>query len=136
MRAIIVEALGAPEDLAVQDVPAPALGAAEVRIAVRAAGCNFSDILMMKGEYQVKPPLPFIPGGEVGGVVLEVGSEVSGFSVGDRVLSRCALGGMRRRSVRRRRRHCGFLKHFLLQRARRLGRCIRPPMPPWFGARR
>ena len=64
-----------------------------VRISVRAAGCNFSDILMLKGEYQVKPPFPFVPGGEVAGVVVEVGSEVHGISVGDRVLSRCAIGG-------------------------------------------
>jgi NADPH2:quinone reductase len=48
---------------------------------------------MLKGEYQVKPPFPFVPGGEVAGVVVGVGSEVDGISVGDRVLSRCATGG-------------------------------------------
>ena len=64
-----------------------------IRISVRAAGCNFSDILMLKGEYQVKPPFPFVPGGEVAGVVIEVGTAVRDFSVGDRVLSRCGLGG-------------------------------------------
>jgi len=64
-----------------------------IRISVRAAGCNFSDILMLKGEYQVKPPFPYVPGGEVAGVVIEVGTAVRGFSVGDRVLSRCGLGG-------------------------------------------
>lgn len=69
------------------------MGPTDVRISVRAAGCNFSDILMMKGEYQVKPPLPFIPGGEVGGIVLEIGAKVTGLNPGDRVLSRCALGG-------------------------------------------
>jgi NADPH2:quinone reductase len=48
---------------------------------------------MLKGEYQVDPPLPFVPGGEVAGVVSEVAPEVDGFSVGDRVLARCGLGG-------------------------------------------
>jgi NADPH2:quinone reductase len=48
---------------------------------------------MLKGEYQVKPPFPFVPGAEVAGVVMEVGAAVRGFSVGDRVLSRCGLGG-------------------------------------------
>ncbi len=93
MRAVVVDELGAPDSLVVRDVASPAMGPTDVRISVRAAGCNFSDILMMKGEYQVKPPLPFIPGGEVGGVVLEVGAKVTGLAPGDRVLSRCALGG-------------------------------------------
>lgn len=93
MRAVVVDRLTTPEALRVSEIPAPDLGADEVRIAVRAAGCNFSDVLMLKGEYQVKPPLPFVPGGEVGGEVLEVGAAVEGLAVGDRVLSRCALGG-------------------------------------------
>ena len=70
-----------------------------VRISVRSAGCNFSDILMLKGEYQVKPPFPFVPGSEIAGVVTEVGSAVVGFSVGDRVLSRCGLGGFAEETV-------------------------------------
>ena len=70
-----------------------------VRISVRSAGCNFSDILMLKGEYQVKPPFPFVPGSEIAGVVTEVGSAVAGFSVGDRVLSRCGLGGFAEEAV-------------------------------------
>ena len=70
-----------------------------VRISVRSAGCNFSDILMLKGEYQVKPPFPFVPGSEIAGVVTEVGSAVVGFSVGDRVLSRCGLGGFAEEAV-------------------------------------
>jgi len=93
MRAVLVDRLMNPEELVVREVDAPRLAADEMRIGVRAAGCNFSDLLMLKGEYQVKPPLPFVPGGEVAGVVTELGSEVRGFAVGDRVLSRCALGG-------------------------------------------
>lgn len=93
MRAVVVDRFMTPEALAVREVEAPTLADDEVRIEVRAAGCNFSDYLMLKGEYQVKPPFPFVPGGEVGGVVREVGPAVSGFAEGDRVLSRCALGG-------------------------------------------
>lgn len=93
MRAIVVDRLMSPEALAVREIESPALGDGDVRIAVRAAGCNFSDLLMLKGEYQVKPPLPFVPGGEVAGLVTEVAPGVSRVAVGDRVLSRCALGG-------------------------------------------
>ncbi len=93
MRAVLVDRLMTPEELVVREVDPPRIAADEVRIGVRAAGCNFSDLLMLKGEYQVKPPLPFVPGGEVAGVVMEMGSAVEGLVVGDRVLSRCGLGG-------------------------------------------
>jgi len=93
MRAVVVDRLMTPEELCVREIDPPVLAPDEVRIEVRAAGCNFSDLLMLKGEYQVKPALPFVPGGEVAGRVAEVGSEVSRVGVGDRVLSRCALGG-------------------------------------------
>ncbi len=93
MRAVVVDRLMTPEELRVREIDAPVLAPDEVRIAVRAAGCNFSDLLMLKGEYQVKPRWPFVPGGEVAGVVTEVGADVSRVRVGDRVLSRCALGG-------------------------------------------
>lgn len=92
MRAVVVDRLMNTEDLTVREVDAPTPGEGELQIEVKAAGCNFSDVLMLKGEYQVKPPLPFVPGGEVGGIVKEIGPGVTDFSVGDRVLSRCALG--------------------------------------------
>jgi len=93
MRAVVVDRLMEPGELRVAESPAPAPSADQIRIEVKAAGCNFSDLLMLKGEYQVRPELPFIPGGEVAGIVREVGARVEGFAVGDRVLSRCALGG-------------------------------------------
>ena len=94
MRAVVVDALMAtPGALRVREIEAPDPGAGEVLIDVRAAGCNFSDVLMLRGEYQVRPALPFVPGGEVGGVVRALGEGVRGLAVGDRVLSRCALGG-------------------------------------------
>ena len=93
MRAIEVAGRTTPEELAVSEVASPQVGAGSVRIGVRAAGCNFSDLLMLKGEYQVDPDPPYVPGGEVAGVVLEVGAGVSRLAVGDRVLARCGLGG-------------------------------------------
>lgn len=71
-----------PEALRVVETAGPVVAPGTLRIAVRAAGCNFSDLLMLKGEYQVKPPFPFVPGSEVAGVVLEVGPGVEGFAVG------------------------------------------------------
>ena len=93
MRAVVVDRFMTPDSLGVRECDPPPMREDGIRISVRAAGCNFSDILMLKGEYQVKPPFPFVPGGEVAGVVIEVGTAVRDFSVGDRVLSRCGLGG-------------------------------------------
>ncbi len=93
MRAVLVDRLMEPEELRVREVGVPRPEPDQVRIEIRAAGCNFSDLLMLKGEYQVKPVMPFVPGGEVAGIVREVGSAVEGLEIGDRVLSRCALGG-------------------------------------------
>ena len=93
MRAIRVDQRMEPDDLRCLEVDVPQPAPDEVRIEIKAAGCNFSDLLMLKGEYQVKPTLPFVPGGEVAGIVRELGSQVDGLAIGDRVLSRCALGG-------------------------------------------
>lgn len=93
MRAVVVDRLMSPAELRVREIEPPVLAPDELRIGVRAAGCNFSDLLMLKGEYQAKPPLPFVPGSEVAGVVAEVGAAVQGFAVGDRVMARCGTGG-------------------------------------------
>ena len=75
-------------------------------MAVRAAGVNYVDGLFVQGKYQIKPPLPFTPGGEVAGDVVAVGEGVEGIAVGDRVLAMPWLGGFAsaRRAGRRRRR--------------------------------
>lgn len=72
-------------------LPAPADG--EIRIAVHAAGCNFADTLQIQGLYQTKPPLPFTPGLEVAGEVLEVGEGVTHIAVGERVMGWVPWGG-------------------------------------------
>ena len=93
MRAVVVDRWMEPSELAVREVPDPVVGAGQLGVDVRAAGCNFFDILIVKGQYQVKPPFPFIPGGEIAGVVTEVGPGVSAFAKGDRVLASAPMGG-------------------------------------------
>jgi NADPH2:quinone reductase len=88
-----------PSDLKVSEVPDPAIMPGAMRIDVHAAGCNFFDILMVKGQYQVKPSFPFTPGAEVAGVVTEVGPSVEGFAKGDRVFSSAGLGGFAEQAV-------------------------------------
>lgn len=81
-----------PSELEYRDVPEPRPGAGEVLIETRAVGCNFPDILMVQGKYQVKPPLPFSPGHELAGVVREVGAGVTRVRPGQRVLALVGWG--------------------------------------------
>jgi NADPH:quinone reductase len=91
MRAQRIEALDGPRSLRAADVPEP-VAAGQLLIDVVAAGVSFPDVLMSRGLYQTKPPLPFIPGVEVAGTVREAPAE-SGFAVGDRVMGVTMLGG-------------------------------------------
>ncbi|MEE9609410.1 MAG: NADPH:quinone oxidoreductase family protein [Myxococcota bacterium] len=93
MRAVVVKRWMEPGELEVSEIPEPAVAPGTLVVEVRAAGCNFFDILMVQGNYQVKPPFPFVPGAEVAGVVREVGEGVSGFAPGDRVFATAGLGG-------------------------------------------
>ena len=93
MRAIVCEKLGAPGDLVLRDLPDPPdPGAGEIKVALAARGVQFVDVLMVAGEYQTKPPLPFIPGGEAAGEVIAVGPDVTDFAVGDAVMTRHSPG--------------------------------------------
>ena len=93
MRAVLCKEFGPPEKLVVEEVPSPAAGKGEVRIDVHAAAVNFPDLLIIQNKYQFKPPLPFSPGGEVAGVVREVGAGVTAIKPGDRVLATTMWGG-------------------------------------------
>ncbi|MGD9802260.1 MAG: NADPH:quinone oxidoreductase family protein [Hyphomicrobiaceae bacterium] len=93
MRALRCHTLGDLGSLSVDEVASPDVGPGQVRIGVKAAGVNFPDILMCEGKYQVKPPVPFIPGLEVAGVVKDVGAGVSHVKPGDRVLAFARLAG-------------------------------------------
>ncbi len=93
MRAVLCKEYGPPRSLVIEDVASLSAGAGEVRIGVHACGVNFPDTLIIENKYQFQPPLPFSPGGEVAGEVLEVGSGVEGLSVGDRVIAMTGWGG-------------------------------------------
>jgi len=93
MRAILCKRHGPPDALVLEDIPALAPGPQQVVIGVHAAGVNFPDTLIIQGTYQFKPDLPFTPGGEVAGVILRVGAEVTGLHEGDRVLAPVGWGG-------------------------------------------
>ncbi|MCW8834981.1 MAG: alcohol dehydrogenase catalytic domain-containing protein, partial [Rhodospirillales bacterium] len=87
MRAVLCRSFDGHKSLVVDDVPSPTPGPGQVRIAVKAAGLNFADTLMTVGQYQAMPPLPFSPGLEGAGVVVELGAGVEGLAVGDRVIA-------------------------------------------------
>jgi len=94
MKIILSEEAGGPETLRLRERAAPEPGADEVRIAVRFVGINYPDALIIEDRYQSKPDRPFAPGGECSGVIDAVGSGVSGFKVGDRVMALPLLGGL------------------------------------------
>lgn len=93
MKALLCTELGSLDKLTVQEVPSPRAGSGQVVIDVKASSINFPDALMVKGLYQVKPPLPFSPGAELAGVVKEAGENVKHLAVGDRVVGFCGWGG-------------------------------------------
>src|SRR5215831_5974339 len=93
MRQAVITRRGGPEVLQIRDAPYPAPGPGEVRIAVRAAGVNFADVLARLGLYPDAPPLPAVVGYEVAGVVDAVGTGVTGLRVGDRVLALTRFDG-------------------------------------------
>ena len=86
MRAVICRRFGPPEQLVVEEVDDPRPAAGELLVTVAASAVTFPDTLMLEDKYQFKPTPPYIPGGEVTGVVAEVGDDVEGWAVGDRVV--------------------------------------------------
>ena len=91
MKAIRAHAFGGPEVLQLDEVDDPVAGTGEVEIDVRAAGVNPADTYMRLGTYAIVPALPYTPGGDAGGVIAEVGPDVEGLAVGDRVVVGTAL---------------------------------------------
>ena len=93
MKAALCTHYGPPEELELRDVPSPVAGKGQVVISVKACGVNFPDVLLIQDKYQFKPPLPFPPGGEVAGIVKEVGEGVTNVKPGDRVAVSTGSGG-------------------------------------------
>jgi NADPH2:quinone reductase len=94
MKALQCVELGGPEKLVVNDVTDPEIAEDHIIIEVKSASVNFPDVLMIQGLYQFQPPLPFIPGGESAGVVIEIGDGVEGFNIGDKVFAATGVGGI------------------------------------------
>ncbi|MGB1067800.1 MAG: NADPH:quinone oxidoreductase family protein [Gammaproteobacteria bacterium] len=94
MKALQCVELGGPEKLVVNDVADPEIAEDHIIIEVKSASVNFPDVLMIQGLYQFQPPLPFIPGGESAGVVIEIGNGVEGFNIGDKVFAATGVGGI------------------------------------------
>jgi NADPH2:quinone reductase len=92
MRALVCKDFAPYDQLSVEEVPEPPVGAGFVMVDVKAAGVNFPDILLVEGKYQMKPETPFVPGMEAAGVVSALGEGVSDVKEGDRVIVATMLG--------------------------------------------
>ncbi|WP_422345933.1 NADPH:quinone oxidoreductase family protein [Parasphingorhabdus sp.] len=94
MKALMSTKVGGPDSLEMLEVDSPTAGKGQVVIDVKACSINYPDVLIIQDMYQFKPPRPFAPGGEVSGVISEVGEGVTGLKVGDRVASTTGHGGL------------------------------------------
>jgi NADPH2:quinone reductase len=99
MRAAMLHEYGPPENLRIEEVPDPEPKPHQLVVDVHACGVNFPDVLMVQDKYQFKPALPFAPGGEISGTVSAVGSEVTGWQVGDRLAAGVGTGGFAEKVV-------------------------------------
>ena len=86
MKALICNKYGSENNLTIKDIPIPEIGDEDVLIKVNAAGLNFPDILCVRGDYQIKPELPFVPGVEGSGIVKALGKNVKNLSIGNSVI--------------------------------------------------
>ena len=99
MQAIVCNSWGLPDTLNLEQLADAAPGPGQVAIDIRAAGVNFPDVLIIQNKYQTKPALPFIPGGELSGVISAVGDGVSHYAIGDRVIAFTSQGAFAERIV-------------------------------------
>ena len=99
MKAYVCREFGPVESHNVEEIEDPRAEAGQVVIDVKAAGVSFPDVLIVKGKYQFQPPFPFSPGGEVAGVISEVGEGVVDWKVGDRVIAMTGNGGIAEKVV-------------------------------------
>lgn len=99
MRAVLCKHLEGPQGLVIEDVAEGKPQRGELSLSVRYVALNFFDTLITRGKYQTKPELPFSPGGEISGVVTQVGEGAVGFKVGDRVVAYVGWGGAREQLI-------------------------------------
>ena len=99
MRALLSHAPGGPETLTLSKLPDPVAGPGELLVRVRAAAINYPDVLIIEDKYQMRPPRPFAPGGEIAGEVEAIGEGVEGWRVGDRLIAVPGFGGLAEKIV-------------------------------------
>jgi NADPH2:quinone reductase len=99
MRAVVCRELKGLDGLELADIERPEPGPGEVRLRVRAAGLNFADTLIIRGQYQQRPEPPFVPGMEVAGQVETCGPGVAGFTPGDRMMATLPFGGFAEEAI-------------------------------------
>jgi NADPH:quinone reductase len=94
VKALLSHEPGPPETLRLDDVPEPTPGPGELLVRVRACAINYPDVLIIEDKYQMRPPRPFAPGGEIAGEVVAVGEGVAGWQVGERLVAVTGFGGL------------------------------------------
>lgn len=94
MRALLSHEPGGPETLKLADLHDPVPSAGELLVRVHAAAINYPDVLIIEDKYQLKPPRPFAPGGEIAGEVISVGEGVTDWQPGDRLIAVPGFGGL------------------------------------------
>ena len=99
MKAIVCKEFGPPSSLVFEDVDVPELKQNQILVDVHSAGVNFPDTLIIQDKYQVKPPLPFSPGGEISGTISAMGESVKGWNIGDEVIGMIGHGGFREQVI-------------------------------------
>ena len=93
MKALLCKEYGPPESLSYEEIDDPELIDGNILVDIYSASVNFPDVLMIENKYQFRPALPFAPGGEASGVIAEIGSGVTDYNVGDRVIVSSGVGG-------------------------------------------
>ncbi|GAA4713056.1 NADPH:quinone oxidoreductase family protein [Sphingomonas lutea] len=99
MKALLSHAPGGPETLQLGEQPDPVAGPGDLLVRVRACAINFPDVLIIEDKYQMRPPRPFAPGGEISGEVEAVGAGVEGWAPGDRLIAASGFGGLAEKIV-------------------------------------
>ena len=99
MKALLSIEPGPPETLQLQEIADPSPGPGELLVRIRAAAINFPDVLIIEDKYQLKPPRPFAPGGEIAGEIEAIGEGVEGWQKGDRVIAVTGYGGLAEKMV-------------------------------------
>ncbi|MFL2753784.1 MAG: NADPH:quinone oxidoreductase family protein [Gammaproteobacteria bacterium] len=99
MKAYVCREFGPVESHKIEEIEDPRAEAGQVIVDVKAAGVSFPDVLIVQGKYQFQPPFPFSPGGEIAGIISEIGEGVVDWKVGDRVIAMTGNGGIAEKVV-------------------------------------